>query len=254
MKLFIDTANLEEIKAALEGGFVAGITTNPSLLAKEPKSNYLVHMRKIVALAKEYGGTFSLSVEVFSNDPAGMVAQAREFVCDLAYPHLAIKIPVSYGQRDNLAVIRELSRMGIAVNCTACMTPLQAILAAASGARYVSLFYNRLKEGGTEEQFADQRNAALGQRVLEQSDFDPDRVVAETRALLVSHPRAEIISGSIRYPLDVKRAGLAGSHIVTASLKIIRAALQHYKTDDAVDRFLKDFAQWNNPQVNVTEK
>jgi transaldolase len=244
MKLFIDTANLEEIEAALKSGVVRGITTNPSLLAKEPKSNYLEHMRKIIEISKRYGGTYSVSIEVFEEEPAKMVAQAQEFVKSLGYEHLAIKIPVSYKGRDYLEVVKELSGQGITVNCTACMMPLQAMMAAASGAKYVSIFYNRLRDGEKEEKYTKERTEALSTKIIEQGDFDPDQVIRETRALLAAYPDAEIIAGSIRTPIDVKHAGLAGTHIVTTSLKIIRAALGHFKTDDAVELFLKDFAAW----------
>lgn len=246
MKLFVDTANLEEIEKALQGGFIRGVTTNPSLLAKEPKANYVEHMKKVVDLANKYGGTASVSIEVFSDDPKTMVAQAEEFVAAMNYKNLAIKVQVSHGAENKLAVVEELSKKGIQVNCTACMTPMQAMMAAASGAKYVSLFYNRLRDGGKDEKFSTEREAALKGGALEQTDFDPNQVIRETRALLVDYPQAEIISGSIRSVLDVKQAGLAGSHIVTASLKIMEKALTHYKTDEAVDQFFADFAAWTS--------
>ncbi len=244
MKLFIDTANLNDIETALKGGFIRGITTNPSLLAKEPRSGYLEHMKKIVSLAEKYGGDASLSIEVFSDDQKEMVSQAEDFVKKLGYKNLAVKIHVSHGEQDNLAVIRELALMGITVNCTACMTPMQLTMAAAAGAKYVSLFYNRLRDSRTDEKFRVERDKLLADRVVEQADFDPDFVIRETRTLLADYPQAEIISGSIRTPLDVKRAGIAGSHIVTASLKILRQALSHYKTDESVEGFFKDFSAW----------
>lgn len=244
MKLYIDTANLQDIEEALKGGFVRGITTNPSLLSKEPKGAYLEHMAKIAALANKYGGAHSVSIEVFSAEPEEMVAQASEFVRTLGYPHLAVKIPISHKGRHYLEVIRELSQRGIRVNCTAGMNAMQMALAAASGASYVSIFYNRLRDGGAEEKFAAPRADALKNKVLEASDFDPDQVIRDTRALIAPYPGVEIISGSIRTATDVKRAGLAGSHIVTTSLKIIKESLVHYKTDEAVDQFLADFKAW----------
>lgn len=244
MKLFLDTANLKDIEEALRGGYIRGITTNPSLLAKEPKGSYLAHMKKIVALCKKYGTDISLSVEVFTNDPREMVAQARQFVKELKYKHLAVKIPICYKNQNNLSVIKALTDYGIIVNCTACMTPLQLTLAAASSAKYVSLFYNRLRDSETEEKYTNERKELLEKKAIEKTDFDPDQVLRETRTLLADYPDAEIIVGSIRTPLDVKRAGLAGGHIVTASLSILKAALAHFKTDDSVDGFLRDFAGW----------
>ena len=244
MKLFLDSANLKDIEEALKGGFIRGITTNPSLLAKEPKSNYTGHIKKIVDLIEKYGNEDSLSIEVFTNDQKEMVTQAEEFVKELPYKNLAVKIPVSYKGQSNLNVIRELTEKGIVVNCTACMTPMQLMMAAAAGAKFVSLFYNRLRDGEKDDVFKKERKALLDNSVIEAEDFDPNKVLRETVPLLSDYPDSEIIVGSIRTVLDVKEAGLAGGHIVTASLKILKEALMHFKTDHAVDGFLKDFADW----------
>ena len=206
MKLFLDTANLEDIDQALDLGIIEGITTNPSLFAKEPKSDYIEHLKKIVALAQRYGGTFSLSVEVFSDEPAEMLTQAAQFVKELNYPPLAVKVHVSHRGKSHLNVVRELSKRGIAVNCTACMTPLQAMMAAAAGAKFVSLFYNRIRDAKTDS-FEAERRQLLAGKFIEESDFDPNNVVRETRSLLSHYPNAEIIVGSIRTALDVKHAG-----------------------------------------------
>jgi len=144
-----------------------------------------------------------------------------------------------------MEVIKELSQENIAVNCTACMVPLQSLAAATTGARYVSPFYNRIRDGETEEKFKEERTKLLNGGVIENSDFDPNNVIRETRTLLDEYPDTEIIAGSIRTPLDIKHAGLAGAHIVTVSLKILKLALNHFKTDDAVARFLNDFANWS---------
>jgi transaldolase len=244
MKLFVDTANLEDITRALQGGFVRGITTNPSLLAKEPKSGYLEHMKRIVKIAESFGGSASLSIEVFTDDHCQMIAQGQQFWDELGYPNLAIKIHVSHCGQDNLAVVKELTARGIAVNCTACVTPLQALMAAAAGARYVSIFYNRVKDGGLEAAFEAQRHALLDGRIVEPSDFDPNCVVRETRQLIESDYPAEIIVGSVRSVLDIKQAGLAGAHIVTVPPKFFASAWQHYKTDQAIDQFFADFKNW----------
>lgn len=244
MKLFLDSANLADIEEALAGGMIQGITTNPSLLSKEPKGSYLAHMKKIVSLLKKDGRNLSLSVEVFSDKPAEMVQQAREFDKALRYKNLAIKIPVSFRGQRYLGVVRALSDKGIAVNCTACITPLQLALAGAAGARYVSLFYNRVRDGTQEPEYDSMRKEMLARKDIEMGDFDPNSVLREARTLLTSYPQAEIIAGSIRSVLDVKEAGLNGAHIVTVSLKTIKAALAHFKTDHAVEHFLADFKQW----------
>src|SRR3989344_5371839 len=173
MKLFIDTANLADIEMALRMG-VKGVTTNPSLLAKEPKSNYAKHMMKIVELCKNYGDHCSLSVEVFSNDQKEMVRQAKKFIKEIKYKNLAIKIPIGFEGQNNLSVIKELAQDGIQVNATACMTSLQLLLSAEAGARYVSLFYNRLRDSATEKG----REELVTSKVVDKNDFNPNVVLS----------------------------------------------------------------------------
>jgi transaldolase len=124
------------------------------------------------------------------------------------------------------------------------MTPMQALAAAAAGARYVSLFYNRIRDGALEIHHQE-RSALLTTKSMEEADFDPVHVVAETSRLLeMSYPKAEIIGGSIRSVLDIKQAWLAGAHIVTLPPKLFVPLLSHYKTDEAVDSFLSDISRW----------
>ena len=244
MKLFADTANLAEIETALSDGFIEGVTTNPSLLAKEPKADYLAHMRQIVCLIRKSGRPVHLSMEVIAKEPKDMASQADSFQQDLAYEHLAIKVPISQHGKSFTSVVRELTSRGIGVNCTACMTPMQALAAAAAGARYVSLFYNRIRDGALDCHHKE-HGVALAAKLVEEADFDPVHVVAETSRLLkMSYPTAEIIAGSIRTVLDIKQAGLAGAHIVTLPPKLFVPLLSHYKTDEAVDSFLSDISGW----------
>ena len=120
MKIFVDSANLLKIQEALERGFPAGITTNPSILAKEEKADFREHINKIIELVERYGYDIPLSVEVFSTRPEEMIAQAEDFVRHFGhYPKLNVKVPVGW---DELAVIRELRLRGIPVNCTCCMS------------------------------------------------------------------------------------------------------------------------------------
>lgn len=250
MKFFIDTANLDDIEWGLKAGFIRGITTNPSILAKEPKGNYLAHLGKIVALMEEYippsqRDGFSLSVEVWSDEPSEIIRQAREFKETLKWKDLAIKVHIDRGGKENLAVIHELSRNGVAVNATACITVYQALAAAAAGARYVSLFWGRIRDGATDEKFFIERNQYLETKKVRMMDFDPAVAVKETRTFLDrEYPHAEIIAGSIRAPLDVKDAGLAGAHIVTVQPKTLRAMFGHFKTDEVVGQFFTDFKEW----------
>jgi transaldolase len=216
MKLFIDTANLEQIEDVFSKGVISGVTTNPSLLSKEPKADFYDHVKKIADLCDG----IPLSVEVFATEPEKMIEQAHEIVQRLQYPNLNIKIPIGYRE---LEVIKSLSSSGIPVNCTCCFTATQLQLAAAAGARYVSLFYNRLLD----------------------VDGDPLTVLRNTRAFIDANDlNCEIISGSIRKAEDVSNAWSAGCHIVTAGHKIVVEMTKHSQTDKSVNGFLEDFKKW----------
>jgi transaldolase len=221
MKLFADTANLQEIEEALQRGFIDGITTNPSILAKEPKGDYRAHIRKIIDLCEKYEMNIPLSVEVFTADPREMVVQADQFVRQFGdYKPLTIKVPIGW---DELGVIRELRKRGIRVNCTCCMAFNQAVMAARAGANYVSIFYGRIRDMGA----------------------DAFQVVQRVHQVFKewSVP-AEIIVGSIRHLHDVNDALLAGADIVTVPPKFFKPMTQHPKTDEAVHQFLTDFRTW----------
>jgi transaldolase len=221
MKIFVDSANLVEIEEALERGFPAGITTNPSILAKEDKGDFREQIKKIIRLLEKYGYDIPLSVEVFSTRPEEMVAQAEEFVRHFGfYRNLNVKVPIGW---DELAVIRELRRREIRVNCTCCMSYNQALWAAAAGANYVSLFFGRIKDIG----------------------YDAASVVRQVRATFRERQApSEIIVGSIRHIHDVNEAFQAGADIVTVPPKFFRQLVSHPKTDEAVSQFVTDFAKW----------
>ena len=221
MKIFVDSANLVEIEEALERGFPAGITTNPSILAKEEKADFREHINKIIELVQRYGYDIPLSVEVFSTRPEEMITQAEDFVRDFGhYPKLTIKIPVGW---DELEVIRELRLRGIRVNCTCCMSYGQAVMAAAAGANYVSLFYGRIRDVG----------------------YDAATVVRDVRGTFRDRGvPCEIIVGSIRHIADVCEAFQSGADIVTVPPKFFRAMVSHPKTDEAVRQFVTDFQKW----------
>lgn len=244
MKLFIDTANLKDIEEALKRGFVRGITTNPSLLAKEPKTEFEKHIGKIVELIKKYQPEAHLSVEVFSRDPDEILKQAKSFVETFAHPQLSIKIQIGWNE---LEVIHRLSKEGISVNCTCNMSVSQAIMAAAAGARYVSLFWGRIKDGRIKQD--NFNKGKKGQMIYDgmilDEDFNPANVVRKTRAVFnQSYPDSEIIVGSIRKGTDITEAGLAGAHIITVPPKFFPGMINHFKTDEVVSQFLKDFENW----------
>lgn len=242
MKFFIDTANLEEIKAALTRGFIRGVTTNPSLLAKEPKGKFEDHIAKIVDILKKYQNGAHLSVEVFSRDPQEILSQAKHFQKIFNYRSLSIKVQVGWNE---LAVINKLAKNGISVNCTACMTVSQAVMAAYAGARYVSLFWGRIRDGGSDANRVTDREALFRARALDVDDFNPYIVVEKTRKIIDREKLpAEIIAGSIRGVVDIRDAGLAGAHIVTVPPKFFPTMISHFKTDEVVNQFLSDFQSW----------
>lgn len=221
-KLYIDTANLKDIKRIDSLGIIQGVTTNPSLIAKEPKQNFDKLINDLAGYCEDKN--LSLSVEVFASEPSEMLNQARE----IAKSHnklvdaslLKIKIPIGL---EELGVIRQLTDEGIMVNCTCCFTEQQMQLAALSGARYVSLFYSRLRD----------------------SSGDPREVLRRTHDFIVQNElHCEIIAGSIRSQGDVSDAWYNGCDIVTCSTAIIESMTKHPKTDASVDGFLKDFNNW----------
>lgn len=221
MKLFVDSANVGEIEAALSRGFASGVTTNPSILAKEEKRDYRDHIRDIISVLKAHGGRLPLSIEVFSTDLDEMVRQAEGFVSDFGhYDGLTIKVPVGWAE---LQVVHALAGKGIAVNVTCGMSLNQAVMALNSGARYISLFWGRIRDTG----------------------YDASVVVNDVRELMDrSGSESEIIVGSIRHMMDVNEALLAGAHIVTVPPPFFPKMCQHPKTDEAVDQFVTEFAEW----------
>jgi transaldolase len=221
MKIFVDSANLVEIEEALERGFPAGITTNPSILSREERGDFREHIKKIIGLVERYGYDIPLSVEVFTTNPTEMIAQAEDFVRHFgAYRNLYIKVPIGW---DELAVIRELRRRGVKVNCTCCMSFNQAVMAARAGANFVSLFYGRIRDVG----------------------YDAASIVRATRQVFREwQVPSEIIVGSIRHIYDVNEAFLAGADIVTVPPKFFRQMVAHPKTDEAVQQFVTDFQKW----------
>jgi transaldolase len=222
VKIFVDSANLHDIEEALKRGFASGITTNPSILSKEQRRDFRVHIRDIISLLRQYDAILPLSVELFTTDPDEMIRQADEFLAAFGdYEELAIKVPIGW---DELRVIRHLRSRGARVNCTCCMSFNQAIMASQAGANYVSLFWGRIRDTG----------------------YDAASVVRQVRQTFKewSCP-SQIIVGSIRQMIDVSEAIQAGADIVTVPPKFFEAMCSHPKTDEAVAQFLRDFREWS---------
>lgn len=218
-RLFVDTANIDDIKKAFERGVVSGVTTNPSLMAKEPKTNYVEHMKRICEVIEPYDAP-PLSVEVFCKDVDGMYDQAHELIEQIGYSNINIKIPIG---SEELKVISKLSKENVRVNCTCCFTPEQLALGALAGSRYVSLFYNR----AIDAEETPQTSLAAAQTVIIKNELD-----------------CEIIAGSIRKPFDICDVWLQHGNIVTAGYNIIEQAFDHPGTKASVEGFMNDFKDW----------
>lgn len=277
MEIYVDSARLDEIEDALKRGFIRGITTNPALLSRLPKCDFEEHIKKIIELiAKQKKTGIHLSVEVFSKDPKEILKQAKHFVKVFKYP-ISIKVQIGWNE---LEIIHSLAREKISVNCTACMTVSQAIMAANAGAKYVSIFFNRIrdadpknlevklatyrtmakkanekKEFGFKEQLEKEivtlnlhlQNSPdlIKRNVVEENDFNPVYVIQSIRKLLdAGKMDTKIISGSIRSVLDVKESMLAGAHIVTVPPAHFVDMASHYKTDESIEEFLTYFTEW----------
>jgi transaldolase len=221
MKIFVDSANFKELEEALKRGFASGITTNPAIMAKEKKGAFDKHIRKIIELIKSYGHEMPLSVEVFTKDPKEMIVQAEEFIRHFGdYTNLYIKVPIGW---DELAVIHELRLQGVKINCTCCMSVNQALMAAAAGANFVSLFWGRIRDIG----------------------YDAAQVVRTTRDIFRRDGvPSEVVVGSIRHIMDINQAFEAGADIVTVPPRFFKDYCSHPKTDEAVDQFMREFQAW----------
>ena len=221
MKLFIDTANVEELEQSLQRGFVSGVTTNPSILSKEQRGDFRLHINNLIRLLQEYDYDVPLSVEVFTTEPEGMITQAQQFVEHFGhYPNLYIKVPIGWNE---LLVISKLRNRGIKVNCTCCMSYNQAIMAVQAGANFVSLFWGRIRDIG----------------------YDAGSIVRQVHHTLREwQSPSEIIVGSIRHIADINEALQAGADIITVPPKFFPQMCAHPKTDEAVHQFVTDFRKW----------
>ncbi|HZK17760.1 MAG TPA: fructose-6-phosphate aldolase [Clostridia bacterium] len=209
MKLFLDTANIEEIRSAYELGVISGVTTNPSLIAKEGR-NFEEVVKEIVSIVDG-----PISAEVVSLEANGMVEEAEQLA--KIDPNVVIKIPM---MDEGLKAVKILSEKGINTNVTLVFSANQALLAALAGASYVSPFIGRLDDIGHDGM---------------------DLVYDITEILYNYDMDTEVIAASIRHPLHVLQAAKAGAHIATIPYKVLRQMLTHPLTDRGVEQFLKDW-------------
>ncbi|MFZ5625885.1 MAG: fructose-6-phosphate aldolase [Bacillota bacterium] len=209
MRLFIDTANIEEIKAANDLGVIAGVTTNPSLIAREGR-NFEEVVREICAIVDG-----PISAEVISTEAEGMLVEARQLAA--IHPNIVIKIPMT---AEGLKAVKVLAKEGIRTNVTLIFSANQALLAALAGATYVSPFVGRLDD----------------------ISHDGIQLIADIAAIFDLHGlETEIIAASIRHPMHVVEAAKAGAHIATIPYGVLQQMLKHPLTDIGIQKFLADW-------------
>ncbi len=221
MKFFIDTANIDQIKEANDLGILDGVTTNPSLMAKEGisgKSNIMGHYIRIAELVDG-----DVSAEVIATDFAGIIEEGRR-LSELA-PNIVVKVPMI---KAGVKAIRWFTDNGIRTNCTLVFSAGQAILAAKAGATYLSPFIGRIDDTNWD-----------GMQLVQQ--------IAEIYA--VQQYETEILAASIRSPKHIVEAALSGADIVTCPLKSIMGLLKHPLTDIGLAKFLADHENASNISV-----
>lgn len=211
MRIFIDSANIEEVREINSMGFLAGVTTNPSLVAKE-KRDYPTVIKEICAIVDG-----PVSAEVIAQDYAGMLKEAESLAA--IHPNVVIKVALT---EDGLRVIHELCKRGIKTNATLVFSATQALMAARAGASFISPFLGRVDDIGND-----------GLILLEDIITIFNQFMLET----------EVIAASIRHPMHVVQSAKIGSHIATVPYNVIKQMIKHPLTDAGIERFLKD---WNN--------
>ncbi|MFO7151855.1 MAG: fructose-6-phosphate aldolase [Bacillota bacterium] len=209
MKLFLDTANVNEIREAASLGVISGVTTNPTLIAKEGRD----FKETILEITKIVDGP--ISAEVVSLDADGMVKEAMEIAA--WHPNIVIKIPMTW---EGLKAVKELSKSGVKTNVTLIFSPSQALLASQAGATYVSPFVGRF------------------------TDISQDGIalVSDIVDIFTLHDiKTKVIAASIRTPMDVVNAAKAGADIATVPYKVLEQMVKHPLTDIGITRFLEDW-------------
>lgn len=211
MQIFLDTANIDQIRRAAELGIISGVTTNPSLVSKEATADYETVTKKICSIVSG-----PVSVEVLSEDADAMIEEAR-LKASWA-PNVNIKVPVTAA---GLKATSALSKENIDVNMTLCFSTNQALLGALAGATYVSIFVGRLDDAG----------------------HDGMQVVQETIEILDNYPEldTQVIAASIRHPLHCAQAARIGADILTVPYNVLMQMIRHPLTDAGIKRFLEDW-------------
>lgn len=210
MKFFVDTADINEIKALAETGMVDGVTTNPTLVAKSGR-NFFEVLREICAVVEG-----PVSAEVAATTADAMIAEGRKLAAIAR--NIAVKVPLTW---DGLKACRTLTDEGTMVNVTLCFSANQALLAAKAGATFISPFLGRLDDIGV----------------------DGMTLIREIRAIYDNYPsfRTELLAASIRHPLHVTQCALAGADIATVPPGVLRQLAMHPLTDKGLAQFVADW-------------
>lgn len=209
MKIFLDTANLDEIREAAATGLIDGVTTNPSLVAKENRSFHEI-LKEVCKIVKG-----SVSAEVLSLDYESMVKEAQPLAA--IHENITIKVPLT---PDGLKACKTLSNEGKKVNVTLCFTPSQALLAAKAGATYISPFVGRLDD-------------------ISENGMT---LIRDICTIYKNYGfKTQVLAASIRHPMHVVESALAGAHVATMPYKIYQMLYKHPLTDQGIERFLADW-------------
>ena len=217
MKFFIDTANLDQIREANDLGILDGVTTNPSLMAKEGISGFDAVMKHYVDICNIVDG--DVSAEVIATDFEGMVREGEALAA--LHPNIVVKIPMI---KDGIKAIKYFSNKGIRTNCTLGFSAGQAILAARAGATYLSPLIGRVDD----------------------MNWDGIELVAQIVMIYQTHGYAtEVLAASIRNPLHIVKCAEVGADVVTCPLNAILGLLKHPLTDIGLQQFLADHAKAN---------
>lgn len=213
MKIFIDTANFDEIKSAYDMGFIAGVTTNPSLIVKEKRD-----LKEVIAqIAALVDGP--VSAEVISTTAPEMIAEAHELV--KLGPNVVIKVPMT---AEGLKAVAVLAKEGIKTNVTLIFSANQALLAARAGATFVSPFVGRIDD----------------------ISMDGVTLIEDIAEIFMIHDiKSEIIAASVRTPIHMIQCAKAGAHIATVPFKVLEQSMKHPLTDAGLEKFLADWAAAN---------
>jgi len=210
MKLFLDTGSIDEIRKAAETGILDGVTTNPSLVAATGNKDFKALIQEIASIVDG-----PISAEVTATDTAGMVKQAMEL--REYHPNVVVKIPLL---REGIAAVAKVAPQGVRVNVTLCFSPTQALVAAKAGAAYISPFVGRLDD-------------------ISHTGMD---LIRDIRTIYDNYDfETEILTASVRNPVHVVEAALAGSDVATMPLKVFEALFRHPLTDIGNEKFLADW-------------